>query len=512
MACQCVKVQIDNSTCSSSQGLYRVAIVDCQTQGRVGWLNELLFQSTEEGEQYITDNAYLPGGCVEVGILPCATAPVLLAKNGNNKIYDITAIGVKAGIGTTDATQLKWKTFLLTSEASAAYLATIEAESQGAGSTSQADPTKVTLDSESSISRYAVSVPIAGAYRFRIRYSFDNVGGRLTLSVNGATQSLNLANTGQGSYAWLNPVTLNLFAGVNVLILGGTLGAVQVDKLELSADAISGGQTIRTPKGQGLATVTTGNAIIGFGETYPAGNYVLSIEGESCTSLPNEANFAILPNIPDPDPIELGNTVFEGNSITSSGYVPGLDDWNIHTGLTSESPPGSGWGMAASEASQDYVHKVAAHFGLTESQWKIGNGGLHLENNFSGTINTAFYDTARDFLPDTLIVRVGENATGVNSGNVTLWKDKVKQMVNYIVNGRSGVRVIITGIFWSTGNAVYVDAGLQQAANELGATFVELKSLDWTLYKAMSFTTPGVQDHPGDSGMTAIASRIIVAI
>ena len=257
--------------------------------------------------------------------------------------------------------------------------------------------------------------------------------------------------------------------------------------------------------------ITPGNSTpyITFSSTYQAGHtYTLTIQGASCTSTPSTLSFTV-PNQNAPPSGTLGKVLFVGNSITRYGYDPGLPEWNTHAGVTGASSPDAGFGMAASSASNDYVHKIVANYSVSPSDWLIAFGGVHLEQNFTGTLNMSFYDAARAFQPNTIIVRLGENATGVNSGNVTQWKNSVKAVVSNIINGRSGVKVIITGIFWDAPNKQFVDAGLQQAASELGATFIELSSLGESNYYATSFTDAGIRKHPNDAGMAAIANRII---
>jgi lysophospholipase L1-like esterase len=189
--------------------------------------------------------------------------------------------------------------------------------------------------------------------------------------------------------------------------------------------------------------------------------------------------------------------VYIGNSITNHGPSANIG-WN------------GNWGMAASSADKDYVHLVSK--GLNTTNYKLGDG-IHLEKEFAN-LDLSKYNNNRDFQPDIIVVRVGENATGVNTSTRNAFKESVKKVVNHIRGNRSDVKVIVATTFWRESQYVQQNTALREASIELGAKTVELSDLHDKpgMTAAGLFQDTGVASHPSDAGMSAIAQRILVAL
>lgn len=189
--------------------------------------------------------------------------------------------------------------------------------------------------------------------------------------------------------------------------------------------------------------------------------------------------------------------VYIGNSITNHGPAASIG-WN------------GNWGMAASAEDKDYVHLVSK--GLNTTNYRLGDG-IHLEKEFVN-LDLSKYNSNRDFQPDIIVVRVGENATGVNTSTRYAFKESVKKVVNHIRGTRSNVKVIVATTFWRETQYLQQNTALREASIELGAKTVELSDLhDITGMTAKGlFQDVGVAEHPSDAGMSAIAQRILAGV
>ena len=189
--------------------------------------------------------------------------------------------------------------------------------------------------------------------------------------------------------------------------------------------------------------------------------------------------------------------LFVGNSITRHGIAPAIG-WHWD------------WGMAASREELDYVHQTAskvlsvcpdACFSIVqvaewERSYKDDEKVLHL------------FETARQFAPDIIVMRLIENAT-VLPEDWQVFQDAYGRLIRFL-DGGSKAKVLITTGFWHHKG----DGALRLFAEKNGYPLVELGDLgDTDEMKALGlFEHHGVSIHPGDLGMTAIADRIFDGI
>ncbi len=182
------------------------------------------------------------------------------------------------------------------------------------------------------------------------------------------------------------------------------------------------------------------------------------------------------------------------------------------------------WGMAASSSNTDMMQRLRNHYtSLNSSNIVLGNNIFNFENNFASIVpaNDNLLVSIRDAQNwTTIILRIGENVNEQNGYNSAIFKQKCLELINFIKNGRNGVKVIITNCFWS--NAIK-DADLQSLAATNNFPFASLSGLyafggantGWVgspNAAVLSDANAGVLNHPNDAGMLAIANRIIAVI
>ena len=210
------------------------------------------------------------------------------------------------------------------------------------------------------------------------------------------------------------------------------------------------------------------------------------------------------------------------------------------------------WGMAASSQDKDYVHllyaRVKAQYGgariciLQATYW---------ENYFWQKEYPAFFADARDFSPDVIIFRLGENISksGMQSHRVydgltdlirflSAPSNTARTSLNVPTNATllqdssatqptkaslapkppvpKSAKLIFTTSFWSGGQRQKYDDAVKKYVRGAGdvARLVELGDLgnDNSMRAIGLFAHEGVANHPGDKGMQAIADRIWPAL
>lgn len=186
--------------------------------------------------------------------------------------------------------------------------------------------------------------------------------------------------------------------------------------------------------------------------------------------------------------------LFVGNSITIHFEAPDI-----------------GWtrrcGMAASCEENDYVHLVmqevkrlypnADHTIAAQADWEREYWDAEK------TLMPTF--AARDWKPDVVIIRLGENTQPKEFENHD-YVQAVCDMAHFYA-GETG-KIIVTDQFWP---CEATDDRLFEAADWMGAVKVHLNDLGCIeeMTGAGQYWHGGVACHPGDKGMRAIADRIL---
>ena len=185
-----------------------------------------------------------------------------------------------------------------------------------------------------------------------------------------------------------------------------------------------------------------------------------------------------------------------GNSITRHGAKPEI-------GWTHD------FGMAASKKENDYVHVLFD---------KMSKAGLNpnflvshaskFEADFYKDGALSFLSVERDFKPDVLILRLGDN---VHSGeNDRLLVPAFESLINACVT--NSTRVIVTGSYFVNEN---IEPLLKELSDKNGYKFVDLSDISLDPKNTggkENFWHEGIAMHPGDKGMRIIADRLFEAI
>lgn len=185
--------------------------------------------------------------------------------------------------------------------------------------------------------------------------------------------------------------------------------------------------------------------------------------------------------------------LFVGNSISLHAPAPQLG-WQ------------GDWGMAASCAENDYVHRALR---IWQEKYGKATGCVcqvsEWERDFMQDA-PGYFAAARGFAPHITVVRIGDNISPQCDG--ILLRRQLGRAVRFLANGSP---VVATDSFW---RSPPVDDAIRAAAQQNGWTFVPISDLgDDPAMKAVGrFASEGVCLHPSDAGMAEIARRIADAV
>jgi len=188
----------------------------------------------------------------------------------------------------------------------------------------------------------------------------------------------------------------------------------------------------------------------------------------------------------------LNKVLIIGNSIT---YHP--PDFSIGWDAN--------WGMAASRPELDYVSLLTDLLTKKYPSIEVVRENVYpFERNYDN-MGWDAYSHLRDFEPDVLIVRLGENVDAERFEGDN-FKNSLHAFVAYLTGARE-VNVVVTTTFWEN---VPVTEQLVKAGEESGWTIVNLYDLGQDdRYMAIGrFENAAVSRHPNDLGMEEIAKRI----
>ena len=189
--------------------------------------------------------------------------------------------------------------------------------------------------------------------------------------------------------------------------------------------------------------------------------------------------------------------MFVGNSLTLHGIRPQIGWYHE-------------WGMAASAKDKDYVHLLETNIKQMDpnATFCICQVAEWERCYKEGSAILSQYEQARNFNADLIILRFIENVPENGYESDTFLRE-LDALVNYL-NGTGTAKLIITTGFWKHPG----DNDIRIYAKEKGISCIELGDLgEQDQMKAIGlFEHNGVANHPGDKGMTAIASRIMEAV
>ena len=176
-------------------------------------------------------------------------------------------------------------------------------------------------------------------------------------------------------------------------------------------------------------------------------------------------------------------------------------------------------GMAASETEKDYFHIVSRQLGdrigkvfslpYNFSMWEVQ---AHDRDETLANLDR-FLSTKIDMIT----VQLAENAS-----NLDTYKEDYVSLLKYLKTYCPNARILVVGDFWEKGDR---DSLKEQACRECGIEYVSLEGIKGNKDCECGLGTAvfdsegrphivgheGVAAHPGDSGMAAIAGRILEA-
>jgi len=182
--------------------------------------------------------------------------------------------------------------------------------------------------------------------------------------------------------------------------------------------------------------------------------------------------------------------VIVGNSITRHPPRPEIG-WN------------GDWGMAASARDSDFVHILTRRFKQEEATAVVKFLNIaEWERNYY-RYNDAPLDTVKQFRPNLLIVRLGENVRGDSIGPYGFAK-YFPRLLSHLAT--DSTRIVVAASFWSGNPATQL---LRKMCDDRHIEFISLEGLDKPENKAIGqFVQEGVAQHPSNRGMRAIAETI----
>lgn len=188
----------------------------------------------------------------------------------------------------------------------------------------------------------------------------------------------------------------------------------------------------------------------------------------------------------------INKVLILGNSITITKPVPEIG-WNAH------------WGMAASAEENDYVHILINKFKSYNDSVEVRYASVsNFEREF-WNYDYSQLDGFRDFDPDLIIIRLGENVDNAEAVD-RRFDTHLLTLISYITRDKPAA-ILCTGTFWPR---EVIDFQIKSLATAERYIYVPLVDLfeDRTNTAVDKFEDPQVAIHPSDKGMRMIADRI----
>ena len=183
--------------------------------------------------------------------------------------------------------------------------------------------------------------------------------------------------------------------------------------------------------------------------------------------------------------------LFIGNSMLWHGFAPQIG-WH------------GDWGMAASAKHLDFVHQTANLLAERGVKAKICIAQLAdwERDHKNADMLAEKWSSARDFAPDAVIIRIGEN---MPKDAAPACKADFLRMIRFFA--KNGAKVLITDSFWKNPAR---DAMLREIADEEGYAFCKISDIedDPRSMALDEYEHRGVRVHPSDLGMSEIAKRL----
>ncbi len=190
--------------------------------------------------------------------------------------------------------------------------------------------------------------------------------------------------------------------------------------------------------------------------------------------------------------------MFVGNSITRHAPLAEIGWFND-------------WGMAASSKENDYVHLV-----ISEVLKKLPNASFCItqaavwERNYTNLDYAEHFAAAREFNPDIILCAISANIPD-EIFNPELYCEEIYKLTSYLSKNSKTVKIAHTTSFF---NNEKKNEGIKLFCEKYGARIVPISDIhaDESNLAIGLFEHEGIQVHPGDKGMKAIADRLCDAL
>ncbi len=184
-----------------------------------------------------------------------------------------------------------------------------------------------------------------------------------------------------------------------------------------------------------------------------------------------------------------------GNSITH--HSPRADvGWN------------GSWGMAASKADSDYVHRLTRTLRARYPDVQVRLvDGVAFESNYE-TYDLKKLDEHASFQPDLIVMRIAENVTIKNED---VFRERYGAFIKRLT-AQTTAKVVCTTSFWPDQFAVIGSIGVVAGQNKYDLVNIGGFFNDKTYTAQGIFKDSGVAMHPSDKGMRAIYEAIMTKL
>lgn len=163
------------------------------------------------------------------------------------------------------------------------------------------------------------------------------------------------------------------------------------------------------------------------------------------------------------------------------------------------------WGMAATSAENDYVHRFTA-----EIKRLNNNNTVKVKNISKFETDFDTYNLSENlqeelaYNPDVLIIRIGENVTRTN--DEALFDQKYQDLVAFFKSKNPSLKVVGVGSVWPWRE-------LANRVMQKHSLFIPMEiNYDTSNYAFGQFPNYEVQTHPSDKGMAVIADYLFLQI
>lgn len=200
--------------------------------------------------------------------------------------------------------------------------------------------------------------------------------------------------------------------------------------------------------------------------------------------------------------LPAGKLLFLGNSITLHGPAPKIG-WT------------GNWGMAASDAEHDYVHRVTLAVGKATGkrpETKVANIA-DFERGYADYESAKALKAELAFAPEIVVVAVGENVSALKDDAAKKQFAEAFSRLLETLKAQGNPAIFVRGSFWPDPAK---DRIMKKGCEQIGGVWIDISHLskdESNFARAeRKFDHAGVAAHPGDKGMERIAAAIWTAI